>query len=131
LAKLSNGNQSHIEEKKMFKKTNRILDRQARIRRIRAKVSGTTARPRLVVHRSLAHISAQVIDDTTHKTIVGLTDKGLTGKPTEKALALGKKIAELAKEKKITSVVFDRAGYNYHGRVAALAQGAREGGLEF
>lgn len=113
----------------MYTAVNRYQQRRNRIRRVRAKVAGTTARPRLAVFRSLAHISAQLIDDTTGMTLIGLTDKDLTGTPVEKAKQLGQKMAEAAKAKKISTVVFDRAGYRYHGRVAALAQGARDGGL--
>lgn len=114
----------------MFKKANRKQMRAARVRRVRAKVFGTAERPRLAIHRSLTHVSAQLIDDVTATTLVGLTDKGLTGTPTEKAKQLGTKIADAAKAKNVTTVVFDRAGYQYHGRVAALAEGAREAGLQ-
>lgn len=115
----------------MFKTYNRKEARAARIRRIRATVTGTAARPRLAIYRSLNHISAQLIDDVAGVTLAGTADKGLTGTATEKAKQVGAKIAELAKAKKITSVVFDRAGFQYHGRVAALAESAREGGLQF
>jgi large subunit ribosomal protein L18 len=115
----------------MFNKINRKQTREARIRRVRAKISGTAERPRLAVFRSLNHISAQLVDDVTGTTLVAITDKGLTGTPTEKAKQIGAKIAELAKGKKVTQVVYDRAGYQYHGRVAAIAEGAREAGLQF
>ncbi len=115
----------------MFTKPNSNKGRIARIRRIRAKVIGTAERPRLAVFRSLTHISAQLIDDATSKSLGSVSDKGLTGTPTEKAKRVGQKIAEVAKTLKITSVVYDRAGYKYHGRVAALAEGAREAGLQF
>lgn len=106
--------------------------RDRRHLRVRKKVSGTQARPRLVVFRSLKHIYAQLVDDTANHTIATVTDLDiLTMKKTEKATEVGKRIAERAKAAGITQVVFDRAGYQYHGRVKAVAEGAREGGLEF
>jgi large subunit ribosomal protein L18 len=100
--------------------------------RVRKKVSGTTARPRLVVYRSLKHIYAQLVDDTSHRTILTVSSLAIPdGKKTEQSTEVGKLIAERAKAAGITSVVFDRAGYKYHGRVKAVADGAREGGLEF
>lgn len=99
--------------------------------RVRAKVSGTAERPRLVIFRSLKHMSAQLVDDVRQHTLLTVTDAGLTGKKAEKSAAVGKRIAERAKEAGITKVVFDRGGYQYHGRVKAVADGAREGGLEF
>src|ERR1700722_2429408 len=99
--------------------------------RVRAKVKGTPERPRLVVFRSDKHIYAQLVNDTTQRTIVTVSDQGFTGKKSEKSVAVGKKIAEKAKAAGISKVVFDRAGYQYHGRVKAVADGAREGGLEF
>ena len=99
--------------------------------RVRAKVAGTAERPRLVVYRSLKHMSAQLVDDVQRKTLMTVTDAGLTGKKTEKSVAVGKRVAEKAKAAGITKVVFDRGGYQYHGRVKAVAEGAREGGLEF
>jgi len=99
--------------------------------RVRAKVSGTAERPRLVVFRSLKHVSAQLVDDVKKNTLLTVTDAGLTGKKTEKSVAVGKRVAEKAKAAGITKVVFDRAGYQFHGRVKAVADGAREGGLEF
>jgi large subunit ribosomal protein L18 len=104
-------------------------------RRIRRKLSGTPQRPRLAVFRSVAHIYAQVIDDTEGKTLVSASsvDKGgrTDGGNVTAAKAIGKLVAERAKEKGIKSVVFDRGGYVYHGRVKALADAAREAGLEF
>ena len=105
----------------------------------RKKIVGTAERPRLVVSRSLKHIHAQLVDDYAHKVIIGLTDysKDVSGDTkkaktkTEAAAIVGKKLAELAKGKNISQVVFDRNGYIYHGRIKALADGAREGGLEF
>jgi large subunit ribosomal protein L18 len=103
--------------------------------RIRRKLSGTPARPRLAVFRSVAHIYAQVIDDTAGATIVSASsvDKGAktNGGNIAAAKTIGKLVAERAKEKGVKSVVFDRGGYQYHGRVKALADAAREAGLEF
>jgi large subunit ribosomal protein L18 len=100
--------------------------------RVRKKVSGTPDRPRLVVFRSLKHVTAQLVDDVAGRTLMTVTSIGQdVGKKTEKSLAVGKKIAARAKDAGITRVVFDRAGYKYHGRVKAVADGAREAGLEF
>jgi len=99
--------------------------------RVRKRVSGTAERPRLVVFRSLKHIYAQIVDDVAGRTILTVTDGGLEGRKSEKSLEVGKLIATRAKEAGISRVVFDRAGYQYHGRVKAVADGAREGGLEF
>jgi large subunit ribosomal protein L18 len=105
--------------------------------RIRKKVLGTPERPRLNVYRSLNHIYVQVIDDLKGVTIVaastaeGKKGERVTGGNVASAKSLGKKIAERAKEKGITKVVFDRGGYIYHGRVKALADAAREAGLKF
>ena len=103
--------------------------------RIRRKLSGTSERPRLAVFRSVAHIYAQVIDDSKGATLVSASsvDKGArtNGGNVAAAKAIGKLVAEKAKEKGIKSVVFDRGGYQYHGRIKALADAAREAGLEF
>ena len=105
--------------------------------RIRKKLKGTTERPRLTVFRSTAHIYAQVIDDVKGVTLVAAssTEKAEGGKKTGGNLAaakeIGKRVAERAKENGINKVVFDRSGYIYHGRVKALADAAREAGLEF
>jgi large subunit ribosomal protein L18 len=99
--------------------------------RVRAKVKGTAERPRLVVFRSLKHMSVQLVDDVKQSTLFTVTDNGLAGKKSEKSVAVGKRVAEKAKAAGITKVVFDRGGYQYHGRVKAVADGAREGGLEF
>jgi large subunit ribosomal protein L18 len=115
------------------KKTRSTL-RQARHERLRKSISGTSERPRLAVHRSLKHISAQIIDDTTGHTLAAASsvEKDLSAKGNvEGAKLVGAKLAERAKEKGIASVVFDRGGFRYHGRVASLADGAREAGLEF
>lgn len=112
--------------------------RQQRHTRVRSRVSGTPERPRLNVFRSLTNIYAQVIDDAAGRTLVSAStvDKDIAaqvaGKPkAEAAKIVGQVLAERAKGVGITRVVFDRGGYKYHGRVAALAEGAREGGLEF
>lgn len=105
-----------------------------RIRRVRAKISGTAARPRLSVRRSLNHVYAQLVDDTVGKTLVAFSDTDLKSEKltkTQAALEVGKNIAERAKAKGISQVVFDRRGRRYHGRVKAVADGAREGGLTF
>ena len=99
--------------------------------RVRKKVQGTGERPRLVVFRSLKHIYAQLVDDTTSRTLATVTDREVEGTKTAKSTEVGKRIAARAKEAGVTRVVFDRAGYQYHGRVKAVADGAREGGLEF
>lgn len=111
---------------------NKTIARLRRKNRIRAKVSGTAERPRLAVYRSNTHITAQLIDDIAGKTLVGANDlKVKKGTKVERAQQVGKAIAEAAKEKKLEAVVFDRNGYQYHGRVKALADAAREGGLKF
>jgi large subunit ribosomal protein L18 len=116
----------------------RIVGRERRKLRIRKKVSGSTARPRLTVFRSAKHIYAQVIDDSTGQTLAHAStlSKDLRGtldddKKVDAAKKVGALIAKICKSKKIDRVVFDRNGYLYHGRVSALAQAAREAGLEF
>ena len=109
--------------------------REKRHKRIRAKISGTSACPRLCVYRSLKNIYAQIIDDVNGVTLASANTlekefEGLTGN-CEGAKKVGLVLAERAKAKGISEVVFDRGGYIFHGRVAALAEGAREGGLEF
>ena len=99
--------------------------------RVRKAVNGTAERPRLVVFRSLKHIYAQIVDDVTRRTLMTVGSEGMNGTKSERALAVGKSVAEKAKAAGIAKVVFDRAGYQYHGRVKAVADGAREGGLEF
>lgn len=99
--------------------------------RIRQKVRGTAERPRLSVFRSDKAIYCQLIDDLKGHTLAAASSKGLDGSKADKAAAVGKLIAERAKSNGIESVVFDRGGYRYHGRVRALAEGAREGGLKF
>ncbi len=110
----------------------KLQHRFARKRRIRAKVRGTAARPRLTVYRSLTQITAQLVDDDARKTLVAGSTKDLKKKPNlEGAKALGASIAKKAKEAKLTAIVFDRNAYRYHGRVRALAEAAREAGLSF
>ena len=118
----------------MVKKPNSNRARLRRHARVRTKISGTAACPRLNVFRSSKHIYAQIIDDVAGVTLVSAStmDKDFTSYSGNKeaAKAVGEKIAKLALEKGITNVVFDRGGYIYHGRVQALADGAREGGLK-
>lgn len=120
----------------MIKKVSRNELRLERHKRVRAKVSGTKEIPRLNVFRSAKHISVQIIDDVTGTTLVSASsmDKDLkitNGGNIEAAKKVGAEIAKRAKKAKITKVVFDRGGYLYHGRVEALADAARENGLEF
>ena len=120
----------------MIKKVSKNEMRKVRHARIRENLSGTTERPRLCVFRSNANIEAQIIDDAHGVTLVSATslDKELklkNGSNIEAAKVVGAEIAKRAKKAKITAVVFDRGGYLYHGRVKALAEAAREGGLEF
>ena len=110
------------------------ISRARRHLRVRKKISGTAERPRLVVTRSLRHMVAQVVDDTTGRTLVSASSmeadmRGAEGDKTAKARKVGELVAERAKGIGIENVVFDRAGNRYHGRVAAVADGAREGGL--
>lgn len=120
----------------MIKKESRNSARLMRHARIRSKISGTSEVPRLSVFRSNKQIYAQIIDDEKKSTLVSASslDKSLkleNGGNVEAAKAVGKLLAEKAKKAKITKVVFDRGGYLYHGRVKALAEAARENGLEF
>jgi len=109
-----------------------MLKRDIRHKRTRAKVSGNLERPRLCVFRSNKYIYAQLIDDEKGKVLLSLSDFKLKEKnKTEAAHKVGELLAQKAVEKKINKVVFDKAGYKYHGRVQALAQGARDGGLQF
>ena len=122
---------------KHYKHTSsRVRARLRRQVRVRKKVSGTAERPRLVVTRSSKHITAQVVDDAVGKTLAYASSmegdlRSEHGDKTEKAKLVGGRVAERAKAAGIDGVVFDRAGNKYHGRVAALADGAREGGLKF
>jgi large subunit ribosomal protein L18 len=114
----------------------RLTPRARRHRRVRARVIGTAARPRLKVFRSLNHIYAQVIDDTQGHTVAaaGTVEPDLRkqeGSKTDQAKAVGRLVAERARAAGITQVVFDRGGWQYHGRIKALADAAREAGLDF
>jgi large subunit ribosomal protein L18 len=118
----------------MLKKIDRNKERVRRHARVRTKVSGTSERPRLCVFRSNANISVQIIDDTKGTTLVSANSVDMKlekGGNIEAAKAVGAEIAARAQEAKIKAVVFDRGGYIYHGRVKALAEAAREAGLEF
>lgn len=115
----------------------KVLRRFKRHKAIKKKVLGTKERPRLGVFRSNTHIYASLIVDNQKRTLTSVSDKSLAGQKaqkltkSEKAYLVGKRIAAVAEKLKIKKIVFDRSGYLYHGRVKALAQGAREGGLEF
>jgi large subunit ribosomal protein L18 len=119
--------------------TKYMTRRQRRHRRIRKKISGTAERARLAVFRSNQHIYAQVVDDTKGIVLAAASDLKLGDvqaaegetRGVSRAKAVGRELASRAKEKGVESVAFDRGGYKYHGRVAALAEGAREGGLKF
>ena len=119
----------------MVKKTDRKMERRRRHIRVRRKISGTAERPRLCIYRSNSNIYVQIIDDVTEKTLVQAStlDKEIKTKYANKEAAkeVGTLIAKRATDNKITEVVFDRGGYIYHGVVKALAESAREGGLEF
>ncbi|MCU0504779.1 MAG: 50S ribosomal protein L18 [Chloroflexi bacterium] len=120
----------------MTQAASRSAARQKRHERIRLTLAGTPARPRLAVFRSLNHIYAQVIDDSTGRTIVAASTlekdlRGGTGTKSEEAAAVGRLVAERAKSAGVDKVVFDRAGFQYHGRVKSLAEAAREAGLDF
>jgi large subunit ribosomal protein L18 len=135
------GSETREKENEMIAKTSKDQTRQKVHTRIRKKLAGTPERPRLNVYRSENHIYAQVIDDAKGATLVSATsvekgkgtkgEKRPTGGNVSSAKEVGKLIAERAKEKGIKKVVFDRGGYLYHGRVKALADAAREAGLEF
>ena len=123
IAKLGSGNKKAIARKR-------------RHTRVRKKMTGTAARPRLVVTRSARHILVQIVDDTAGKTLVSASSmekelKSASGDKSAKSREVGKLLASRAKAAGVSAVVFDRGGNKYHGRIAALADGAREGGLEF
>ena len=114
----------------------KAVARKRRHTRVRKKITGTSARPRLVVTRSARHLFVQVVDDYEGKTLASASTmeadlRGLDGDKSAKAKRVGELVAERAKSAGIDTVVFDRGGNKYHGRVAALADGAREGGLAF
>ena len=113
----------------------RAASRARRHTRVRKKVTGSTARPRLVVNRSARHIFAQIVDDTVGRTLASASTleadlRGAEGDKKARAHQVGQLLASRAREAGVTAAVFDRGGYAYHGRVAALADGAREGGLK-
>jgi large subunit ribosomal protein L18 len=117
----------------MSKEKNKMQKATRRAARVRACVRGTTARPRLSVKRSLKHIYVQLINDETGVTLASASDKDVKGegmKPVDVAKEVGKLIAQKATEAKVTEAVFDRGANRYHGRVAAIAEGAREQGLK-
>ena len=114
--------------------TSKLKNSISRANRVRSVVRGTTERPRLSVHVSNKHVSAQIIDDTTHKTVVSVStvaQKAAKGTMTDRAAWVGAEVAKKAKAKKIKTVAFDRGPKLYHGRVKALADAARKEGLEF
>ncbi|MBD3331697.1 50S ribosomal protein L18 [candidate division GN15 bacterium] len=121
------------------KKVVRARKAEKRRRRVRGKIQGTAESPRLTVYKSLKNVTAQIIDDDSHRTLIGLASNSklmadLAGDDKSKtglAKKVGLKIAELAKAQGIETVVFDRNSYRYHGRIKAVAEGAREGGLKF
>ena len=117
----------------MNRLTKKIQNLKQRKGRVRSVVVGSAERPRLSVHISNRHIVAQIIDDSAHKTIAHATTVGskISGNMTARAEAIGKEIAQKAEKVKVTKVVFDRGGRLYHGRVKALADSARQNGLEF
>ena len=119
----------------MIRKTNKTEIRRRVHKRIRRKLAGTAERPRLAVYRSEAHIYAQIIDDAAGKTLVAASsvdkEAKTNGGNVAGAKAIGKLVAQRAKEKGLARVVFDRGGFAYHGRIKALADAAREAGLEF
>lgn len=118
-----------------IKKGDKRVARDRRHLRVRKKVTGTAERPRLVVTRSLRHMVVQVVDDSTGRTLASATSmeadlRSLDGDKTAKARRVGELVADRAKAAGVEAVVFDRGGNQYHGRVAAVAEGAREGGLK-
>ncbi len=116
----------------MKKAEHKKIGRIRRHSRIRAKVTGTSTQPRLSVYKSNRYLHAQIIDDTVGKTLAGGSTKEAAGKKKmESARWLGEELAKRAKAKKVSNVVFDRGGFRYTGRIAALADAAREGGLKF
>ena len=114
----------------------KAVARKRRHFRVRKRITGTAARPRLVVSRSARHILAQIVDDTTSRTLASASTmekdlRAATADKSGKARTVGKLLADRAKKAGVNTVVFDRGGNKYHGRIAALAEGAREGGLDF
>ena len=116
-----------------MKAQEKVRGRVQRHARVRKKIVGTAERPRLAVYRSNRHIYAQVIDDFSHSTIASSSTLAVEGKgnPKELAKAVGADVAKKAKQAGIDRVIFDRGGFRYHGRIQSVAEGAREGGLDF
>ena len=111
---------------------NKLARAARRAKRVRSVIQGTSERPRMSVHRSLSHISVQLIDDVAGTTLAFASDKEIKkGTKTDKSIEVGKLIAAKAKDKKISKVIFDRGSFRYHGRVKALADAAREAGMQF
>lgn len=136
MPKLHTSSGARTNRYKMSKTAKSVLRRNKLRARVRKNVNGTSQKPRLCVFRSNKDIYAQIIDDTTGNTIVAANSRqkdlvAQTGNKTEKAALVGKTIAAKAKDLGVETVVFDRGGYLYHGRVRSLAEGAREGGLKF
>jgi len=117
----------------MIKRTDKKVNRLKRHKRVRVRVSGTPERPRLAVFRSLNHVYAQLIDDASSRTLAAVSTVNLKTKKNgvAEAAQVGKAIADKAKAAGVSAVVFDRGGFLYHGRIKALADAAREAGLEF
>jgi large subunit ribosomal protein L18 len=116
----------------MKKAFNKLIQRKRRHVRNRSRLQGTSEKPRLIVFRSLMHMHAQLIDDSTGKTLAAAHDmKSKKGTKTERATEVGKTLGELALKAGVKTCVFDRNGYKYHGRVKAVAEAARESGLKF
>jgi len=135
-AKLANRARPRLKIILIFMKKNQEKIKQTkkirRQARVRANIFGSASRPRLSVNRSLKHISAQLIDDENSKTLASASDRAMTGqKKLDRATEVGKNLAALALKLNIKKCIFDRGSYKYHGRVKALADGARAGGLEF
>lgn len=118
-----------------YDKIGKIMNRKIRHKRVRAKIQGTRQRPRLFVFKSNKHLYGSLIDDISGKTLLSLSDKKLSksniGNTKEAANLLGKELAKSAISAGYKKVVFDRGGYKYHGKIKELAEGAREGGLQF
>lgn len=112
---------------------NKLVRKNKRQIRVRSKINSSSDRPRVSVYRSNKYVAAQAIDDVKGVTIVGLSQKNIkaTGTKTEKAKTLGLELANKLKTKKITKIIFDRGSYAYHGRIKNIAEGLREGGMEF
>jgi large subunit ribosomal protein L18 len=115
----------------MKKAEHKRIGRERRHKRIRSKIAGTSAMPRLSIYKSNRYLHAQVIDDSEGRTLVAGSTKESKSKKTDAAVWLGSEIAKRAKSKKVTEVVFDRGGFRYAGRIAALAEAARKSGLKF